>query len=61
MLGIERGCVCLPCHTINAGGSLPLELVEGPNEQVRRYVVHQRRELLTLVPLRGLSYAGQRL
>jgi hypothetical protein len=53
--------ILLSCHPINAGRRLLFELLEGPGQQVRRYVVHQRREPFTLAPLRSLSYASQRL
>lgn len=58
---IERPGVFLPCHPIDTGRCLRLELMEGPGQQVRCHVVHQGREPFTLVPLRSFSYAGQRL
>src|SRR5215213_12015610 len=60
-VGIERRRVLVPRHPIDAGSSLRLEPMEGPGQQVRRQVVHQRGEPFPLVPLRRFPYAGQRL
>jgi hypothetical protein len=60
-VAIERHRILLPRHPIDTGCSLRLELLEGPGQQVRRHVVHQRREPFTPVPHRHFSYAGQRL
>jgi hypothetical protein len=60
-VAIERARILLPRHPVDAGSRPCLELMEGPGQQLRRHVVHQRGEPFIPVPLCCFSYAGQRL
>lgn len=60
-VAIECARVLFPRHPVDAGSRPCLELMEGPGQQLRRHVVHQRREPFVPVPLRCFSYVGQRL
>jgi hypothetical protein len=60
-VAIERTRVLPPRHPVDTGSRPGLELMEGPGQQLRRHVMHQRGEPFVPVPLCRFSYAGQRL